>query len=114
MPVTFNVRHVEDDTLYLKDELPIEELGLEMADELIHPGENLSYDLQVQKMEKGILVQGSLRIALQCDCARCLKPFPHTLVLDPWACHLALEGEEKVEVVNDCVDLTPHIREDIL
>jgi uncharacterized protein len=114
MPVTFNIRHLEDGTLYLKDELPVAELELETADELIHLGEDLSYDLQVQKLEKGILVQGSLQLTVQCDCARCLKPFGHTLVLDPWACHLALEGEEKAAVVNDCVDLTPYIREDIL
>ena len=34
--------------------------------------------------------------------------------MNPWACHLALEGEEKAAVINDCVDLTPYIREDIL
>ena len=34
--------------------------------------------------------------------------------MEEWACHLALEGEEKVAVINDCVDLTPYIREDIL
>ena len=28
--------------------------------------------------------------------------------------HLPLEGEEAVSVVNDCVDLTPYVREDIL
>jgi len=27
---------------------------------------------------------------------------------------LPLEGEESVPVVNDCVDLTPYVREDIL
>jgi uncharacterized protein len=34
--------------------------------------------------------------------------------LPNWTVHLALAGEESVPVVHDCVDLTPHLREDIL
>jgi uncharacterized protein len=45
---------------------------------------------------------------------RCLKPFQYDLKLDKWACHLPLQGEESAVVINDCVDLTPYIREDIL
>src|SRR5439155_2281696 len=76
MPVIFNVRHLEENNLVLKDELPIAELDLEEADELIHLPGPLSYDLQVQKLEKGILVQGALQVTLQCECARCLKSYP--------------------------------------
>ena len=36
------------------------------------------------------------------------------LELADWTCHLPLEGEEAVPVTNDCVDLTPYVREDIL
>jgi uncharacterized metal-binding protein YceD (DUF177 family) len=36
------------------------------------------------------------------------------LELRNWACLLALEGEEKVSVNHDCIDLTPSVREDIL
>ena len=36
------------------------------------------------------------------------------LALTGWAAHLPLAGEEQVPVENDCVDLTPVIREDIL
>jgi uncharacterized protein len=114
MPVIFNTRHLDEVELFLMGELPAAELDLATVDELIHLAEPLFYDLQVQKLEKGILVQGTLRLALQCECARCLKPYRHSLLLEPWACHLALEGEERVVVNNDCVDLTPYIREDIL
>ena len=114
MPIRFNIRHLEEKMLLLKGKLPVVELDLASADELIHLPEPLSYELQVQHLENGILVQGSLRLALDCECARCLKRYRHGLSLDPWACHLALEGEEKVEVNNDLVDLTPYIREDIL
>jgi uncharacterized metal-binding protein YceD (DUF177 family) len=114
MPVVFNIRHLEEKTLLLNGELPVAELDLVAVDELIHLSSPLSYDLQVQLLENGILVQGCLRLAVDCDCARCLKTYHHSLSLDPWACHLALEGEEKVAVNNDLVDLTPYIREDIL
>jgi uncharacterized metal-binding protein YceD (DUF177 family) len=43
-----------------------------------------------------------------------LKAFQYHIDLTDWACHLPLTGEEKVTVVNDCVDLTPCVREDIL
>jgi uncharacterized protein len=34
--------------------------------------------------------------------------------LEGYALHLPLEGEDKVSVENDCVDLTPFVREDML
>ena len=42
------------------------------------------------------------------------ETFRHELELPQWACHLPLDGEDKVPVENDCVDLTPFVREDIL
>ena len=114
MPVTFNIRHLEEKSLSLAGDLPFAELDLANVDELIHPSQPLSYELNVEKFERGILVQGKLRLPLECECARCLKPFPHLLIFDPWACHLDLEGEEKIAIINDFVDLTPSIREDIL
>jgi uncharacterized protein len=59
-------------------------------------------------------VQGEVSLALQCECVRCLKKFEHTLELPNWTRLLPLEGEEKTPVDNDCVDLTPFLREDIL
>jgi DUF177 domain-containing protein len=87
---------------------------MEMRDEVIHLAQPLAYDLRVEKLDKGILIQGSLRLPLQCECVRCLKPFPYQMALEDWTCHLPLEGEEKVEMTNDVVDLTPYVREDIL
>jgi uncharacterized metal-binding protein YceD (DUF177 family) len=114
MPVTFNVRHVEDQDLRIKGEISAEELDIHALDELIHVRQPLHYDLHAEKMERSILVQGRLDLQLNCECARCLKPFEHRLLLPDWACHLALEGEEKVVISNDVVDLTPYIREDIV
>ena len=98
----------------LKGELAAAELDLEKLDELIRVERPLRYDLEAQMLDGSVLVQGGLELELQCECARCLKPFAHRLELMGWACHLPLEGDEKAVVVNDCVDLTPSIREDIL
>jgi len=43
-----------------------------------------------------------------------LEEIQNELKLPGWAVHLPLEGEDKVPIDNDCVDLTPFIREDIL
>lgn len=114
MAVLINLRHLEKDDVHLSGEVPAAELDMAGVDELIHADEPLRYDLEAQKMENGILVTGDLEMELRCECARCLKEFNYRLELRDWACHLPLEGEEKAVVSNDCVDLTPYIREDIL
>ena len=110
----FNLRHLGDEALHLKGELPVEALELGGFDELIQARRPLSYDLEVQRLDQAVLVQGVLELALDCECVRCLAPFEQTLRLQAWACHLPLAGEGKVLVTNDCVDLTPYIREDIV
>ena len=114
MSLLINLRHLDKKNLLLTGELEIKALDLEGADELIHVQAPLRYDLEIEKFETNILAQGSLELSLTCECVRCLSPFPILLELDDWACHLPLEGEEKVAIVGDCVDLTPFIREDIL
>ncbi len=108
------MRHLEEDSLQLRGELPAADLDLGVNDELIHLTHPLHYDLAVQLLHDALLVTGSLVLPLDCECSRCLRPFASELKLSGWAVHLPLEGEDKVEVDNDCVDLTPFIREDIL
>lgn len=114
MPLIFNRRHLEEDSLHLEGQLPAVELELESLDEMIKVNQPLSYDLEVQELDTAILVQGTLELKLECECVRCLKPFTFVIQLKDWACHLPMEGDDKVTVVNDCVDLTPYIREDIV
>ena len=114
MPLLFNIRHLEDKTLALRGELPAAQLELEGVDELIQVNSPVKYDLEVQQYEQSILAQGRLDLTLKCECARCLKPFHQRLQLPDWTCLLPLEGEEKVAIHNDFVDLTPYLREDIL
>jgi uncharacterized metal-binding protein YceD (DUF177 family) len=114
MPLEFNVRHLEKKDLVLEGELPSSELDLDSVDELIHPDKNLTYRLDVESLEEGILVRGEILFKLHCECSRCLKPFDFELSFPDWSCHLPLKGEDAVVVRNDSVDLTPYLREDIL
>lgn len=114
MALKVNLRHLETKDLELEGELALEELDLDVKDEVIRLEQPLWYALTVSKMEEALLVKGRLELPLSCECVRCLKRFEDQLVLDPWAVHLPLAGEDATPVNNDCVDLTPFIREDIL
>jgi uncharacterized protein len=109
-----NLRHLEAHEIHLEGELAVAELDFGLRDEMIRAEQPLRYDLTVEKMRDALLVTGSLQLILDCQCVRCLKPFAQRLVLEDWTCHLPLAGEEKVSVNNDCVDLTPFVREDML
>ena len=114
MSLSVNIRHVEDHEIRLKGELPVAELDFGVTDELIRLEKPLRYDLQIEQLHDSLLVTGSLKLVLDCECVRCLKPFTYKLELTGWALHLPLEGEDKVSIVNDTVDLTPFVREDML
>jgi uncharacterized metal-binding protein YceD (DUF177 family) len=114
MSLKVNLRHLEAREQHLQGESPVKDLDLDVRDEVIQLVQPLHYDLHVEKLDDGILAQGKLRLVLDCECVRCLKPFQYEIHLPEWACHLALTGEEAAAVVHDCVDLTPYVREDIL
>jgi uncharacterized protein len=114
VPLRFNLRHLEHQNLTLEGELAVAELDLDGMDELIRVNRPVWHRLEVERHEQGVLVHGSLKFSLLCECARCLKAFEQRLEFPDWTCHLPLEGEDKVLIANDCVDLTPYIREDIL
>ena len=114
MPLTVNLQHLMKKTVELSGELPAAELELGGLDKLVQPSGPLVHELTVEQMEGGILVQGSLRLPLRCGCVRCLEPFELALDLPGFAALVPLEGEDRAPVVDDCVDLTPYLREDIL
>ena len=114
MPLVVNLRHLEAHELRLAGELPAKELDIDPQDEVIRAPHPLRHDLEVQILDGGLLIQGRLGLTLECECVRCLKPFQFELELSNWTCHLPFQGDEPLKVVNDCVDLTPYIREDIL
>jgi uncharacterized protein len=114
MALIINLRHLDGQDLHLEGEIPAEELDLGEIDELMRPASGLKYDIEVERHERGLLLQGRLSLSLECECARCLGPFRHELTLPDWCTLLAWEGEEAVRVRNDCVDLTPYLREDMV
>ncbi len=117
MPLTVNLRHLENRNLVLRGDLPLPELDFDVRDEMIRATRPLHYDLEVEILDDSLLVQGLLQLTLECLCVRCLKRFDFLLELDPWTQYLPLEPMEDGEAVpvkNDCVDLTPWVREDIL
>jgi len=114
MAIKVNLRHVEEDELHLEGQLPVAELDIDARDEMVLATQPLDYDLEVQRMESGLLVQGRLYLPLECKCVRCLKPFQYGLEIESYSALLPLEGDEAVTIVNDCVDLTGQVREDIL
>jgi len=114
MPITVNLRHLEEHEIRLTGDLPLNELDLGVQDELIHLNHPLQYNLVVELLHDCVLARGSLLLPLDCECGRCLTKYRQDLKLPDWAVHLPLEGEEKVNVENDSIDLTPFVREDML
>jgi uncharacterized protein len=114
MVIHINLRHLEEHGIRLQGTIPPVDLDLEKLDEMICVNQPLTYDLEVQKLEQALLIQGRLALQLDCECVRCLKPFEHKIEFEHWVCHIPLEGEDKAQVVNDLVDLTPYLREDIV
>ena len=114
MPILVNIRHLEQQVVRLDDEASVEAMDLESKDELIRFEDPVTYHLEVQRMDQALLVQGVVAVEVECECARCLRTFRTVISLPHWIAHLPLKGDEAVTVENDCVDLTPYLREDIL
>jgi len=112
--LSVNLRHLEEDEIHVRGELSAAELDFGLNDDMMRVERPLRYDLTVEKMHDALLVSGSLRLVLDCQCVRCLKPFKQKVDLPHWTVLVPLAGEEKVSVDNDCVDLTPFAREDML
>lgn len=114
MPLLVNLRHLERNDLKLVGELPVSELDIDLRDELIQLNKPLKHKLEVQQLGDDLLVRGKLVLPLDCECARCLKPFVYKLDWADWSCLIPLAGEEAAPRDGDTVDLTPFLREDIL
>jgi uncharacterized protein len=113
MLLSVNLRHLEKKPVPLDGEASAEELDIKTGDQMVRPVK-VFFDLEVEKMDRNLLIQGELGVELECACVRCLKEFKQEMDWPDWVCHVPLEGEDAAPVLNDCVDLTPFIREDIL
>ena len=114
MSLNINIQRLNTKNLKVEGEASPESLELETMDELVTISKPLIYNIEAQKLDTQILLRGSLELTLDCECSRCLKPYAHEISLNPWICHVPLEGDEKALIVNDSLDLTPYVREDIV
>jgi uncharacterized metal-binding protein YceD (DUF177 family) len=67
----------------------------------------ITYALQVGISDDGLWAHGEVGTRVECECVRCLIHFQRPLAVPDFAVQEPLEGRETV-------DLTDHIREDIL
>lgn len=113
MPILVNIQKVSAGDVELSGELPAEALEVAWDDTLL-AGAPVDYALSVSKHDRGLSISGRLLTAVTCECVRCLRSFDHAVDLPRWRAYAPLQGEDKLDIVNDCVDLTPLVRDDIL
>ena len=100
-----HVLQIPEDGLHIVGEEPSEILDLhESRTRATGP---IGYSLDLGLSDGGLFATGTLAVDVECECVRCLEKFPRTLTVDDFACQVELEGREMV-------DLTEHVREDIL
>lgn len=107
VPFLVDLLKLQTESLDLSGELPVAELDLGGDDTVVHLVHPLEYELTATNLDDALLVQGELRLPLDCECVRCLTPFMLVVEVPEFAVHLPLKGEDAVPVVGDCVDLTP-------
>ena len=112
MSVLIHMEQVEKESLSLKGEISILDLDMETRDELIRPAGPLIYDITAKQDNESIILQGSIKMLLQCECARCLGLFEHQIHQKCWNYKIPLKGEDSIEIIHGTADLTPYLRED--
>ncbi|MBI5800921.1 MAG: DUF177 domain-containing protein [Verrucomicrobia bacterium] len=114
MPLLVDLRKLQTEPQEFSGVLPVAELDLGGEDSAIRFNHPLAFELTATDLDDALLVQGGLRLRLDCECVRCLGRFTQEVEVPEFALHLPLKGQDAVLVANDCVDLTPFLREDIL
>lgn len=114
MPLKVNLRLLEKESIQLDGDILGSELAPDFHDELMRLSHPVEYELTVDRQSESLLVTGSLRTHVDCECSRCLKSFVLSLQVDEFSVLSPLEGEEALSVDGDFADLTPAVREDIL
>lgn len=100
-----HLRHIHAEGLHLEgeEECPIPDL----AAEDVRCAGGLRYALDLGISEGALWATGSLVQPVELRCVRCLEAFPFEIEAKAFSIHLELTGPE-------LIDLTPHLREDIL
>ena len=100
-----HVLQIPEEGLHIEGEVPSE--VLELNSDRARAIGPITYALDVGLSEGGLFATGTLSVPIECECVRCLEKFRRSLDVDDFACQVELEGRETV-------DLTGHLREDIL
>ena len=114
MSLKVNLRLLEKESIQLDGDILGSELAPDFHDELMRLSHPVEYELTVDRQSESLLVTGSLRTHVDCECSRCLKSFVLPVQLDEFSVLSPLEGEDALPVDGDFADLTPSLREDIL
>ena len=114
MSLKVNLRLLEKESIQLDGDILGSELAPDFHDELMRLSHPVEYELTVDRQSESLLVTGSLRTHVDCECSRCLKSFVLSVQLDEFSVLSPLEGEDALPVDGDFADLTPSVREDIL
>jgi uncharacterized metal-binding protein YceD (DUF177 family) len=100
-----NLRHIPADGKHYVGDINPAELKIENPlfrfEKLVH------YDLEATLNGGGVLIRGTLSTSVRATCVRTLEPFDLPVNIEDFT--VLIE-----QVSGDIVDLTPHIREDIL
>ncbi len=101
-----HLRQIPEEGLHLEGEESAAALDLP-TEEHQRPLGPLRYSLDVGASSTGVWVTGELSLELELECVRCLEKFEFPLQISDVALQTELPPQETV-------DLTPHLREDIL
>ena len=112
MPLLLNLDKIESGSLNLIGEISLLDLEMETLDELIKPDGPLVYNINVKQNDESLILKGSLKMLLKCECSRCLKIFELQINQKSWNCKISLKGEDSLEINHGTVDLTPYLLED--
>ncbi len=112
MLLKVNLRLLAEGPIQLDGELPLKEFLEDFRDELVRFVSPVCYNLVVERDGEGLLMKGTVKAGLECDCARCLKSFPMTLEIADFLVVTPMEGEEAPVKDGDFADLTPYVRTD--
>ena len=101
MSLKVNLRLLEKESIQLDGDILGSELAPDFHDELMRLSHPVEYELTVDRQSESLLVTGSLRTHVDCECSRCLKSFAsgwRFCRLDPFGPrgHFALSANESV------------------
>ena len=94
MSLKVNLRLLEKESIQLDGDILGSELAPDFHDELMRLSHPVEYELTVDRQSESLLVTGSLRTHVDCECSRCLKSFVLSLQVDEFSVLSPLEGEE--------------------